>query len=92
MYLYVVGATYLLLNILSAAALQNQIDGEFSNAMKTYVWMMGWFLCEYMWFEEIHLYTYDLFAEKLGFKLFWGCFCFTHSFTVSEFGVLSIIF
>lgn len=25
-------------------------------------------------FQEPHLYTYDLFCEKLGFKLAWGCF------------------
>lgn len=29
-----------------------------------------------MFFEDVHLYTYDLFAEKLGFKLSWGCLCF----------------
>jgi delta14-sterol reductase len=35
--------------------------------------MFAWFLIEYLLCEEIHLYTYDLFAEKLGFKLSWGC-------------------
>lgn len=25
---------------------------------------------------EVHLYTYDLFAEKIGFKLSWGCLVF----------------
>jgi delta14-sterol reductase len=24
----------------------------------------------------VHLYTYDLFAERVGFKLIWGCLCF----------------
>ena len=26
--------------------------------------------------ERVHLYTYDLFAEKIGFKLLWGCLVF----------------
>ena len=25
---------------------------------------------------QVHLYTYDLFAERTGFKLFWGCTVF----------------
>ena len=24
--------------------------------------------------QVMHLYTYDLFCEKLGFKICWGCF------------------
>lgn len=31
---------------------------------------------EYIYFENVHLFTYDLFAEKLGFKLIWGCLLF----------------
>lgn len=31
---------------------------------------------EYMYHEHVHIYTYDLFAEKLGFKIIWGCLCF----------------
>jgi protein-S-isoprenylcysteine O-methyltransferase Ste14 len=27
-------------------------------------------------FERVHLYTYDIFAERVGFKLGWGCFTF----------------
>ena len=38
--------------------------------------MFAWFIIEYLMCEEIHLYTYDLFAEKLGFKLAWGCLVF----------------
>lgn len=29
-----------------------------------------------MYQERVHLYTYDIFAEKIGFKLLWGCICF----------------
>ena len=36
---------------------------------------MSLFVAEYMWHEEVHLYTYDLFRERLGFKLLWGCLC-----------------
>ena len=35
-----------------------------------------WFVAEYLVFERVHLYTYDIFAERLGFKLGWGCFAF----------------
>lgn len=34
------------------------------------------FIIEYIYFENVHLFTYDLFAEKLGFKLIWGCLLF----------------
>jgi protein-S-isoprenylcysteine O-methyltransferase Ste14 len=33
-------------------------------------------LTEYLFFERVHLYTYDIFAERVGFKLIWGCFTF----------------
>lgn len=35
-----------------------------------------WFVIDYMLGEWVHLYTYDLFAEKMGFKLAWGCLVF----------------
>ena len=31
---------------------------------------------DYLIFERVHLYTYDLFAERVGFKLGWGCLTF----------------
>jgi delta14-sterol reductase len=37
---------------------------------------MMYFLIDYLIFEEVHLYTYDLFAENVGFKLGWGCILF----------------
>jgi protein-S-isoprenylcysteine O-methyltransferase Ste14 len=27
------------------------------------------------YFENVHLFTYDIFRERLGFKIMWGCFC-----------------
>jgi len=47
-----------------------------SRAMLTFASLLTYFVAEYMYWEEPHLYTYDLFCEKLGFKLAWGCTCF----------------
>jgi delta14-sterol reductase len=38
--------------------------------------MLTFFIADYLTFEEVHLYTYDLFAERIGFKLGWGCMVF----------------
>ena len=74
MYLYVAGATLLQLNVLSFGAhhhLNNPAD--LSPGVVLYVMLFTWFICDYLFFERVHLYTYDLFAEKVGFKLIWGC-------------------
>jgi delta14-sterol reductase len=76
MFLYVTGAILLELNILSGLLLERYNRGTSSLAMMTYTGLLTWFICEYLYFERIHLYTYDLFAEKVGFKLAWGCLCF----------------
>lgn len=76
MTLYLIGAALLQCNILSAMFAQELALGYTTTAMKTYVAMFLWFLIEYCLGEEVHLYTYDLFAEKLGFKLAWGCLAF----------------
>lgn len=38
--------------------------------------MLSYFVWDYMTFEKVHLYTYDLFAERVGFKLGFGCLTF----------------
>jgi delta14-sterol reductase len=38
--------------------------------------LLTYFIVDYFIFEEVHLYTYDLFAERVGFKLGWGCIVF----------------
>jgi len=76
MFCYLAGAVLLLLNVLSIGAVQYRNDGRVSRAMATYICQLSWFVVEYMYFEKVHLYTYDLFAEKTGGKLFWGCFVF----------------
>jgi protein-S-isoprenylcysteine O-methyltransferase Ste14 len=77
MYLYLIGAVLLELNVLSFAAHQKQVNGgEFTPSVVLYCGLFSFFVCEYLFFEEVHLYTYDFFAERVGFKLGWGCFTF----------------
>ena len=77
MFLYAVGAIQLQINVLSFTAYQmSNWGGELSLAMGLYTLLFTWFLAEYMALEFIHLYTFDLFAEKIGFKLLWGCLTF----------------
>jgi Delta14-sterol reductase len=38
--------------------------------------LFSFFLVEYLFFERVHLYTYDFLAERVGFKLGWGCLVF----------------
>src|SRR5262249_22714283 len=47
-----------------------------SPGVTLYTALFTFFICEYLFFERVHLYTYDFFAERVGFKLGWGCFCF----------------
>jgi hypothetical protein len=42
-----------------------------SLALIVYTGLFSFFIGEYMLQERVHLYTYDLFAEKMGFKLCW---------------------
>jgi len=77
MWLYMVGATMLGLNLYSFAAhhlLRYAHDPSWGVVL--YVALFSFFICEYLFFERVHLYTYDLFAERVGFKLGWGCLVF----------------
>ena len=77
MWLYLVGATMLGLNIYSFAMhhrLTYPLDP--SPGVALYVGLFSFFLCEYLFFERVHLYTYDFVAENVGFKLGWGCLVF----------------
>ena len=74
MLLYLVGAVYLELNLLSFAAHHFFAYPENpSPGVVLYVALFTWFVCDYLVFERVHLYTYDFVAERLGFKLVWGC-------------------
>lgn len=74
MFLYLAGATALELNLLSFAAHHLlTYPGDPSPGAVLYVALFTWFVCDYLVFERVHLYTYDLFAERVGFKLVGGC-------------------
>lgn len=91
MWLYCAGAVQLQLNVLAFAAAQAMArgsaagglplpavlgGGSLSFAMAAFVGCMTWFVLEYLWHEHVHLYTYDIFRERIGAKLVWGCLCF----------------
>jgi delta14-sterol reductase len=77
MWLYMTGATVLELNALSFAAHHLILFGDHaSKGLFLSTALLSYFLIDYMTFEEVHLYTYDLFAERIGFKLGWGCIVF----------------
>ena len=77
MLLYLLGAVLLELNLLSFAAHHRMVfGGDASPGVTLHVALFTWFVCDYLFFERVHLYTYDLFAERLGFKLVWGCLAF----------------
>lgn len=77
MWLYLVGAIMLELNILSFAAHHYLLYGaEASNGIYLATGLLSFFILDYLTFEEVHLYTYDFFAERVGFKLGWGCIAF----------------
>ncbi|MGI9294713.1 MAG: DUF1295 domain-containing protein [Pseudomonadales bacterium] len=77
MYLYMAGAIMLMLNALAAGAHHHVLFGSAANpGVWLYLLLLSFFLLDYLWFERVHLYTYDLFAERLGFKLAWGCLVF----------------
>jgi delta14-sterol reductase len=77
MWLYLTGATILALNALSFTAHHWILYGDqASNGIILSTVLIIYFVIDYLIFEEVHLYTYDLFAERIGFKLGWGCIVF----------------
>lgn len=79
MFLYLVGAVHLELNLLSCVAthwVYNSPNGSPNTGMALSAALLSWFVTEYLWWENVHLYTYDFFAERVGFKLGFGCLCF----------------
>jgi hypothetical protein len=77
MWLYLVGATMLGLNLASFAMHHIQaFPDDPSPGVALYVGLFTFFIVEYLFFERVHLYTYDFFAERVGFKLGWGCLLF----------------
>lgn len=77
MFLYLFGATLLELNLLSFAAHHWIAYAPApSPGVALHAALFSWFVVDYLVFERVHLYTYDLFAERVGFKLGWGCLVF----------------
>jgi len=76
MWLYLGGAVLLELNVLSFAAHAERLPGDLRAGVILYAALFTWFVVDYLTFEHVHLYTYDLFAERVGFKLGWGCLVF----------------
>jgi protein-S-isoprenylcysteine O-methyltransferase Ste14 len=77
MWLYLAGATMLALNLFPFAAHHwLAFPRDPSPGVTLYTALFTFFLCDYLLFERVHLYTYDFFAERVGFKLGWGCLVF----------------
>ncbi len=77
MWLYLIGAIMLEINILSFAIHHYNLFGDDSNfGFFVATGLLTYFVIDYLTFEEVHLYTYDFFAERVGFKLGWGCIAF----------------
>ena len=77
MWLYLAGASMLAVNVMSLDAHHLILYGNhFSAGIMLSAVLLVFFLFDYLFFEEIHLYTYDLYAERVGFKLGWGCLAF----------------
>ena len=77
MFLYLVGAAMLALNLLSFTAHHILTFGSgLSPGVLLYCVLFFWFVVDYLVFERVHLYTYDIFAERVGFKLGFGCLAF----------------
>jgi protein-S-isoprenylcysteine O-methyltransferase Ste14 len=77
MFLYLVGAVMLELLVLSFAAHHYlAYPSDPSPGVRLYAALFSFFLVEYLFFERVHLYTYDFVAERVGLKLGWGCLVF----------------
>ena len=77
MFLYLFGAVMLELNCLSFAAHHQVTYGDDASiGVWLHTALLTWFVFDYLTFERVHLWTYDLFAERVGFKLGWGCLTF----------------
>jgi len=75
-WLYLVGAVLLQLNVLSFAAFHLEHVTRINPGFLLGCAMLTWFCCEYLIFERVHLWTYDFIAERVGFKLGFGCLAF----------------
>jgi delta14-sterol reductase len=82
MWLYLVGAVMLQLNVLSFAVHHCKTYKDFNPGVILCAALLTYFVWDYLIFERIHLYTYDFIAERVGFKLGFGCLTFYPYFYV----------
>ncbi len=77
MWLYLVGAIMLELNVVGFVIHHHMVYGEqVSAGIYLAAALFTFFVIDYLIFEEVHLYTYDFLAERVGFKLGFGCLAF----------------
>ena len=76
MWLYLIGAVMLQLNVLSFVVYHWQTHEVVNLGFLLGAGMLTWFVWDYLNFEIVHLYTYDFIAERVGFKLGFGCLAF----------------
>ena len=76
MWVYMIGVIMLQLHVLSFAAYHWQNAGVVNPGFLLGAAMTSWFCWDYNIFEKVHVYTYDIFAERVGFKLWFGCLSF----------------
>ncbi|MCL1898078.1 MAG: ERG4/ERG24 family protein, partial [Micrococcales bacterium] len=75
-WLYLIGAVMLQLIVLSSAAYHLQNADTVNPGFLIGCAMLTWFCFDYLIFEKVHLWTYDFIAERVGFKLGFGCLAF----------------
>jgi delta14-sterol reductase len=76
MWLYLIGAVMLQLNVLSFAAHHYTAYADPNPGVFLCAAMLTWFIWDYLSFERVHLYTSDFIAERVGVKLGFGCLTF----------------
>jgi delta14-sterol reductase len=76
LWLYLVGAVMLQLNVLSFMAFHIMNADNINYGFLLGSAMLTWFCFDYLIFEKMHLWTYDFIAERVGFKLGFGCLAF----------------
>jgi delta14-sterol reductase len=93
MWFYLIGAVMLQLNVLSFAAyhIMNVVNLNYGFLLGCA--MLTWFCFDYLIFEKIHLWTYDFIAERVGFKLGFGCLAFyPYFYSISLWFLLGWVF
>jgi delta14-sterol reductase len=76
LWLYLIGAVTLQLNVLSFASYHIINVENINYGFLLGCAMLTWFCNEYLIGEKVHLWTYDFIAERVGFKLGFGCLAF----------------